>query len=728
MPWLYYQTTADKVINSTTKINFEVSFEPNDSINVNMLQLYIAKYDILGNYLGMKILTTELQLCSNSYEDGYEFRSFGTTIINRCNIDLSKYITRNHTMYFYELYLKDPTNNQLIDIPIMIDNIPNPKASGFAGNMNNSTLPVDWILVRRFFLIDNLSAIQGVNGFSGASTDAIAVRFPKLLKFIVILQNTKKANIMVPYLEIFYKSKSSNFIKTEPQTLVQFISEYRMSIQDFISAMTGVFVTLNILIGLVLSVKMYIWYKLNPPQLSPDNYSLWFIWTGFFKLFQYWGVTMFWFIWGISAYWYVFFKLQYKVFVLLPPLGTWWDNYRAFDIIFGIGCAFYTLYICYKVADQTNIDIFFIDWEHDKEILVKNATELRTEKYRGAWRILQVANQFNELQKKRNISLSYSFLWLVFMWGYLHWDQSIGVHPGYKYTPKSPQNYVLQHFLSTFILIWCGIAHLFVVRVFQLWIPLKKQEFIDLCCVSNISVFILDQSLHGFYIHGQSPAGKADTNLDELLRFLDEEGSGRVRGRGLIEKDNEDLQCYETYISYKMRTMYDGLYGLQSETMIITAHNRDKLANQSRIVNLLRHLPKSLQIDKIYKLKTYMNAELKEKIQKISSQPMKYVREKTMLQRFLEYPPLELIGDTAEDIVCYKDPNLSFDNCLLSGIEWDWFLWDMFVFQMWQLTIGNLYISVYLTWMCDQIMFRARTFFGEKNIARKAIIDNKFFN
>jgi len=58
-------------------------------------------------------------------------------------------------------------------------------------------------------------------------------------------------------------------------------------------------------------------------------------------------------------------------------------------------------------------------------------------------------------------------------------------------------------------------------------------EFVDLCCVSNISVFILDSSLHGYYIHGQSPAGKADSNIDELLRFLDDEGKGKVKTRGI---------------------------------------------------------------------------------------------------------------------------------------------------------------------------------------------------
>ncbi len=128
----------------------------------------------------------------------------------------------------------------------------------------------------------------------------------------------------------------------------------------------------------------------------------------------------------------------------------------------------------------------------------------------------------------------------------------------------------------------CGLGHYAFNRFFQLCIPLNKQEFIDLCSVSNISLFILDQSLHGYYIHGVSPAGKADSNLDELLNALEEEGSGRVKGRGLIDKDNENLQTFELFISYKMRTVYDGIYGMQSENMILSAQNTDKMQNQSR--------------------------------------------------------------------------------------------------------------------------------------------------
>ena len=49
-----------------------------------------------------------------------------------------------------------------------------------------------------------------------------------------------------------------------------------------------------------------------------------------------------------------------------------------------------------------------------------------------------------------------------------------------------------------------------------------------------------------------------------------------------------------------------------------------------------------------------MNNELKERIQNISNQPTKDVREKTTLQRFLNYPPMELVGNTPDEIVFFK--------------------------------------------------------------------------
>ena len=248
----------------------------------------------------------------------------------------------------------------------------------------------------------------------------------------------------------------------------------------------------------------------------------------------------------------------------------------------------------YRIACQVNFDIFFVDWEHDKEIFSNTiaATELETEikskylKYRGAWRLLHVANQFNALQSKRAISIYFTFMWIILLYyragRYGWWIRELSYPRKNEEVDNSPANYLLRHFLVSVIVLGVGAIQFVIVRLFQMWIPLKKTEFLDLCSVANISIFILDEMLHGYYIHGQSPFGKADSNLDELLRFLEEEGKGKIRGRGVSE-GQEDLQCYEIYLSYKMRMTYDGLYYLQTESMLAQNRKEDRMVNKRRI-------------------------------------------------------------------------------------------------------------------------------------------------
>lgn len=51
-------------------------------------------------------------------------------------------------------------------------------------------------------------------------------------------------------------------------------------------------------------------------------------------------------------------------------------------------------------------------------------------------------------------------------------------------------------------------------------------NFIDLCSISNISVLALTRSQFGYYIHGRSVHGHADTNMSEMNEMLQRE---RVR-------------------------------------------------------------------------------------------------------------------------------------------------------------------------------------------------------
>ncbi len=222
----------------------------------------------------MEPLTTQLQLCSKTYDDGNKFRQFGVSLENSCYLDLYNLIDRKNKMYFYELYLQDPNNNgNLLDVPIMIDNIPNSKT----GKSNNATEPSTWILVRRFYLFDNLGGLEGSNSFLGGVKNTTVIRFPKYMNLIVTLQPnpyySRDANIYIPYLEVYYRAKAYDYLKTIKWAWLEFNSEYRMDVSHFQEIAKFIFMSLNILGGLWWLVRMYTWAKTNPTELSPVSHN-----------------------------------------------------------------------------------------------------------------------------------------------------------------------------------------------------------------------------------------------------------------------------------------------------------------------------------------------------------------------------------------------------------------------------------------------------------------------
>jgi len=79
----------------------------------------------------------------------------------------------------------------------------------------------------------------------------------------------------------------------------------------------------------------------------------------------------------------------------------------------------------------------------------------------------------------------------------------------------------------------------------------KIVNFIDLCSVSNISVFILDQNQHGYYIHGRSPHGLTDVNMKQVIMNLHREENQMIGTRGLQNNSNEQIFIMKINKSFK---------------------------------------------------------------------------------------------------------------------------------------------------------------------------------
>lgn len=85
------------------------------------------------------------------------------------------------------------------------------------------------------------------------------------------------------------------------------------------------------------------------------------------------------------------------------------------------------------------------------------------------------------------------------------------------------ENIVLSYFINSFLYLAIALGQIYLRRLVKIWWSLPAEDFVDLCCLSNISIFILDDSLHGYYIHGRNPLGKAEGSLQYIDSIFEKE-------------------------------------------------------------------------------------------------------------------------------------------------------------------------------------------------------------
>ena len=114
-----------------------------------------------------------------------------------------------------------------------------------------------------------------------------------------------------------------------------------------------------------------------------------------------------------------------------------------------------------------------------------------------------------------------------------------------------------RHFfiLKIILFLLALIQYLIYILFYQRFVEDRLINFIDLCSVSNISVFILTDNLYGYYIHGRSPHGTTDVNMREMILNLEREAKQMSGTRGLEAKSDE--QTFIMRIDQTFRLQYE---------------------------------------------------------------------------------------------------------------------------------------------------------------------------
>uniref|UniRef100_A0AC11EIG4 Transmembrane protein 67 n=1 Tax=Ovis aries TaxID=9940 RepID=A0AC11EIG4_SHEEP len=700
LPWLFYgdQLGLAPQILSTTPLPTNFSFK-GENQNTK-LKFVAASYDVRGNFLKWQTLEGGiLQLCPDTETRLNAAYSFGTTYQQSCEIPIPKILTDFPTPTFYDVYLEYTDENQhqyIWAVPVLNLNLQHKKMF-----VNQDSSSGKWLLTRRIFLVDTLS---GRENDLGSQPRLIRVATQISLS-IHLVPNTKNGNIYPPLITIVYsdvdiKDPNSQSVK------VSFSVTYEMDQRE---AQVQTDIALGVLGGLaVLSslLKTAGWKRrIGSPMIDLQTVTKFLVYYAGDLANVFFIITV-----GTGLYWLIFFKAQKSVSVLLPVPA----QEERFVTYVGCGFALKALQFLHKLISQITIDIFFIDWERPKGKVLK-AVEgeggVRSATVPvSIWRTYFVANEWNEIQTVRKINPLFQVLTVLFLLEVVGF-KNLALMDSSSSLSRSPPSYIapysriLRYAVSSALWLVIGIIQIVFFGVFyERFIEDKIRQFVDLCCMSNISVLLLSHRCFGYYIHGRSVHGHADTNMEEMNRNLKREAENLCSQRGLVP--NTDGQTFQIAISSQMRQHYDRIH--------------ETLTRKNGPARLLSSSGSTFE----QSVKAYhtMNKFLGSFIDHVHKEMDYFIKDKLLLERILGMEFMEPM----EKSIFYNDEGYSFSNVLYYGNEATLLIYDLMFFCVVDLACQNFVLAAFLTYLQQEIFRFIRNAVGQKNLASKTLVDQRF--
>ncbi|KAM9387053.1 meckelin [Phaethornis superciliosus] len=700
LPWLYYGDQPGLASQVLEANNFPTVFSFKRTDKDVKLKFIAASFDATGKFLKWQNLEGGiLQLCPDTQAKLNAAYAFGTTYQQSCQVSVSKILLDFANPIFYDLFLEyngDNGQQYLWAVPVLNLNLQyNEMFVNQGSNMNN------WFLTRRFFLVDTLS---------GKENDL--EEMPRVIRIaskitisIRLVSGTQTGTIYPPLLTIAYTDVLVQNPETQSVT-VSFSVSYEMNQSE---AQIQTDVALGVLGGLAVLwclLRTAGWKRRTGSSVIDLQTVLMFI------LFYAGDLANVFFIItaGTGIYWLVFFKAQQFVSVFLPLPS------QEEDFVTYLACAFSlkALQFLHLLVSQLTVDIFFIDWERPKGKVLKAVEGEGVVKSAAApvsiWRTYFIANEWNEIQTLRKINPLFQVLAVLFFLEVVGFSNLALMDSSSSLTRDTesyiaPSSRILRFGVSAAL--WLAIAFLQVIFfsvVYERYVEDKIRQFVDLCCMSNISVFLLSHSCFGYYIHGRSVHGHADTNMEEMNMNLKREAENLCSQRGLLP--NTDGQTFQISISRNMRQNYDRIH----ETL---TRKRGPARLLDSSVNTFEQSTRAYNT---------MNKFLSSFIDHVHKEIDYIVKDKLLLERILGMEFMEPL----EKSIFYNDEGHSFSDILYYGNETTLLIFDILFFSIVDLASQSFVLAAILTYLQQEIFRFIRNALGQKNLASKTLVDERF--
>uniref|UniRef100_A0AAZ3SVW8 Meckelin n=1 Tax=Oncorhynchus tshawytscha TaxID=74940 RepID=A0AAZ3SVW8_ONCTS len=703
LPWLYYGDQpglANRVL-QTEPLPTGFSFKGrNRNTDINLVA---AVYNARGDFLQWeKVGGNNLQLCPDTARRQEAAYTFGTAYQETCVLSVADLLRVYAEPLFYDVFvdLSRGEDRRLLPLPTRnLNQEYNRKfinqgecGRGYICNLN------DWYLSRRVLLVDTLSGREKSLG-----------SLPKSYASFQLVPGTQKGQVFPPLLSVTY----SDVLITAPNTQtvsVLFAVDYEM---DQTEAHMKTDIALGVLGGvsvLYSLVKTASWKRrIGSPLIDMETVLKFLLFYAGDLANVFFFITV-----GTGLYWLIFYKAQHFVSVLLPLPGLQEERFVAY-----VGCAFAlkTVQFLHKLIQQLSVDIFFIDWERPRGKANKtiqgngNGEAKHSPSPVSIWRTYFVANEWNEIQTIRKISPTFQIMAVLFLLEVVGFS-SLALRDPWSDLQRPPQSYAppysltLRYGLAATLWLCIGLLQIIFSSAFhERFVEDKIRQFVDLCSISNISVLLLSHRCFGYYIHGRSVHGHADTNMEEMNINLKREAESLCGQRGLLP--NTDTQTFQISITSRLRLQYDRILEPLS-----------RRNGPSRLVDAASGHP----FDQSTKAYHTMNRFLGSVIDHAHRDMEYVVRDKLFFERVIGMEFLEPMDKS----IFYNDESHSFSDVLFYGNEATLLIFDTLFFCVVDLGAQSFILAGVLTYVQQMIFRLIRNGIGRRNLANKTLVDQRF--
>lgn len=737
LPWLYYLRSSSEILTDSSLV---LSVQLNEA-----LQFLLVEYSWNGTWIRNQRLVSQLSLCEEPSYTLAEFYKAGTNRAIACNVNLRWVMTTPET-HFYELFIISKTGT-LSPVPVLLDYSVadiNPRSIFDdilqRGAAQNDLTPNPNGYRRRFYIYDTIGGVPVGSTTSRPEYVTVAKRIQLMLTI-----KSGTSSLYSPLLIIQYVSAATQGLfqatdaspssslslratnATAGDGTITFALLTRTSVDnsDTDRALMTTLIVVSVVCFFSAWVRTYGWMRRQQTlMLGADALGRFFLY-----LLNHIGNTYAIVVLITTWYMFVTYKYQYAIESAVPD-----HNSYIFAMLYtAVSCKGVVLLA--KIVEQTNADVFVVDWERSKGQLLRENKMAPV----GMWRSAFVINELNEMQCLRRWRPLLSMLIIVlFLDGLDYINVATNVpHATIVLEGTAVTNRILRIAICAFFwLVVCLVLHVIEFQIYyRFFVVHPLQAFVDLCSVSNVSVMILLEPQWGYYIHGESIHAHADVSIEEFQENLFLEAQGNLPTRGLGGQAH--CQTFEVFIGPYMRQYLMVKYAeLQREhhMQLGGAAGRPHLGHHRRVFEFLFGMPGMTRVHSpnAISIKQQLN---------VSFQSCVRAAEKLLLPKFgfhawLDFPPNVMYMNgpfagegnmTGGKDLFFLDDVENYGYSLLYGIDLDLCLFYLLLFVSIDGSLLNVYAAMVITYAVDAVLVWYRGMEGQANLGRKTLLDDRFF-